>query len=140
MKSTTPNSWKKYFWDFEESMKELKELSRWIAEDSSDNKALTKTIRSFEITHELAITTIGEYFKAQGRKPFTGSREATVEAFNEDLVDDGAGWLEMIICRIKINPLYPGDYEAALIKNIKSRYLVLLEDFQQRMGKLVDIQ
>lgn len=126
--------------DFKESLNELQEIIENSFRKSMDEKTEKKIIRAFEITHELAIQTIGEYFKSEGRKkPFSGSRDATVEAFHEELIDDGEGWLDMIICRIKYNPLYPEDYQPILIENIKKRYLRLLENFDSKISTKLDI-
>jgi nucleotidyltransferase substrate binding protein (TIGR01987 family) len=138
MKTATPINCSKCLQDFQASLEELKELMSQYRDNVSDIKIQRKIIRSFELTHELALHTIGVYFKGHGRKPFSGSREATVEAFNENLIDDGAAWLDMIICRIKINPLYPGDHEATLVNQIALKYMSLFDVFSTKMVAILD--
>lgn len=128
----------KCFGDFKESLSELKDLIQEGKTHGMNDKLKSKMVRSFELTHELAINTIGEYFKKQGRPPFSGSRDATVEAFNEDLIDDGQGWLDMIIFRIKYNPLYPGDYLESLTEKILERFVHLLENFENHMEQKLE--
>ncbi|MFC4873058.1 nucleotidyltransferase substrate binding protein [Negadavirga shengliensis] len=128
----------KCFGDFKESLAELKDLIQEGKSRGMNDKLKAKMVRSFELTHDLAINTIGEYFKKQGRPPFSGSRDATVEAFNEDLIDNGQGWLDMIIFRIKYNPLYPGDYLEALTESILVKFVHLLENFEAHMERKLE--
>ena len=119
---------------FERYQAALEELREMI--DRAKAKGLLETqrediVRNFEAVHDLALETMHAYFKEQGRPPFSGSRDATVEAFNEDLIDDGQGWLDMIICRIKYNPLYPGDYLGSLSDSVVKNYIKLLENFER---------
>ncbi|ERM84397.1 hypothetical protein P872_24895 [Rhodonellum psychrophilum GCM71 = DSM 17998] len=129
-----PRSVEKCLADYKDSLEELKDIRDLAKSKGLNEKLEQKIIRVFEITHELALTTIGEYFKKEGRKPFSGSRDATVDAFHEDLIDDGEGWLDMIICRIKYNPIYPEDYQPVLVQNILGRYIKLFENFERKMS------
>lgn len=132
-----PPTCEKCFDDFQQALDELREVIRPFKNVPLDPKTQHKVIRTFELTHELALNTMGEFFKKQGRRPFSGSRDVTVEAFNEDLIDNGKGWLDIIIERIKFNPLYPEDYEAEFSHNIIKKHILLLENFERKMiGKL----
>ncbi|WP_209330594.1 nucleotidyltransferase substrate binding protein [Lunatimonas salinarum] len=119
------------FNQYQVALEDLRELI-----DRAKAKGLLETqrreiVQHFEGVHDLALETMHTYFREQGRPPFSGSRDATVEAFNEDLVDDGQGWLDMIICRIKYNPLYPGDYLGSLSDSVVKNYINLLENFER---------
>lgn len=130
---TLPVTCEKCFLDFQESLDELQDLIRLGKQHGMDEKSQKRIIRSFEVTHELALKTIGEYFKKMGRPSFSGPRDATIEAFNEDLIDDGKGWLDMIIDRIKYDPLYAEVHEKELSKNIIHKYLLLFNNFERNM-------
>lgn len=128
----------KCFEDFKESLEELSTLVK-----DSENHDLNAThqkrlIRSFEVTHELAINTISEFFRKNRHNVFSGSRDATIEAFNEDLIDDGKAWLDMIIDRIKYNPLYPEDFDHEFLLNIRKKYYRLLLNFERKMKDKLD--
>ncbi|MEX2565193.1 MAG: nucleotidyltransferase substrate binding protein [Cyclobacteriaceae bacterium] len=138
MKRLEP-SCEKCFSDFVESLNELRDLILEGKSHGLDDKIRAKIVRSFEVTHDLALNTMAEYFRKQGRPPFSGSRDTTVEAFNENLIDDGEGWLDMIICRIKYNPLYPGDYLGSLSESIIKRYLSFLENFERIMNNKLEL-
>jgi len=67
-----------------------------------------------------------------------GSRDATVEAFHAELIDDGKGWLDMIIDRIQYNPVYKIDSQATFLSNIRKKYIRLLERFERTMTKKLE--
>lgn len=125
----------KCFKDFQEALDELRDLIVDFRNSKPDPKTQHRIVRTFELTHELAIKTMGEYFRKEGRPPFSGSRDATIEAFHEDLIDNGKGWLDMIIERIKFNPLYPEDYENEFTQNIITKHVGLLENFERKLSE-----
>ena len=92
-------------------------------------------MRSFDLTHELTLKTISEFFRKQGHAGFSGSRDITVEAFHDDLIDDGQGWLDMIILRIKYNPIYPENTQNELVDRIIKQFVNLFENFERNMMK-----
>jgi nucleotidyltransferase substrate binding protein (TIGR01987 family) len=95
-------------------------------------------ITNFEVCHELALKVIAKYFERSKKGPFSGSRDATVEAFHAELIDDGKGWLDMIIDRIQYNPVYNIDSQANFLENIRKRYIRLLERFERTMTKKLE--
>jgi len=95
-------------------------------------------IINFEITHELALRVLAAYFKKQGKGPFTGSRDLTVEAFHADLIDDGKSWLDMVIDRIQYNPVYKIDTQAVFLDNIQKKYLRFLDRFENTLEKKLE--
>ncbi|MCH6232341.1 nucleotidyltransferase substrate binding protein [Cognataquiflexum rubidum] len=134
-----PPSCEKCFDDYKDALDELQEVVRLYKTAPLDAKMQKKVIRTFELTHELALKTIAEFFKKQGRQhPFSGSRDATVEAFNEELIDDGKGWLDMIIERIKFNPLYTEDFQSEFAEEIAKKFIKLLENFERKLSKKLD--
>lgn len=95
-------------------------------------------ITAFEVTHELALKVMAKYFQKQGKGPFSGSRDLTIEAFHADLIDDGKAWLDIVIDRIQYNPVYSIDTQKIFLENIKAKYTRLMERFEDTMGKLLD--
>ena len=123
----------KWLNDFQAALLELKELVEEMREKGQNEKIEQKIIRTFELAHELALATMGEFFRKQGRRPYSGPRDITVDAFHEELIDDGEGWLDMIIIRIKATPIYNEDTTKSLIQKISSQYVGLLENFNRKM-------
>ncbi len=119
----------------------LDDLSVYV--QRARKKGLTESqahelIINFEVAHELALKLISIYFHKQGKEPFSGSRDATVEAFHAELIDDGKVWLDMIIDRIQYNPVYPMDTQSKFLDNIQYSYINSLEKFEEKMSAKLD--
>lgn len=102
---------------------------------SESNREL---IINFEITHELALKLMGKYFEKMGKGPFSGSRDLTVEAFHAELIDDGKAWLDIVIDRIKYNPVYEMDSQHDFVDRVLKIYIPMLEKFEDIMSKKLD--
>ncbi|AFL86234.1 nucleotidyltransferase family protein [Belliella baltica DSM 15883] len=132
---TLPLTCEKCFADFQEALEELKYVISNAKVKGFNAKSEAQIVRAFELTHELTLKTITEFFRNQGHGGFTGSRDLTVEAFHEDLIDDGQGWLDMIILRIKYNPIYPENTQNELVNRIIKQFVNLFENFERNMVK-----
>ncbi|WP_291777323.1 nucleotidyltransferase substrate binding protein [Cecembia sp.] len=126
------------FLDFQEALEELNLLIGSKKMEQLDDKSQVRIIRAFEFTHELALKTMKEYFRKMGHNYPEGPRDTTVEAFNGDLIDDGKAWLDMIIERIKYDPLYPENQQRDLTENIIEKYFRLFLNFERKMTGFMD--
>lgn len=95
-------------------------------------------IQRFEFTHELAWNVLKDYFEYQGNADITGSRDATREAFNKGLIDDGDGWMEMIKSRNKSSHTYNEETAKEIVKNVVEWYYGLFLKLKDRMTELKD--
>jgi len=93
-------------------------------------------IQAFEFTHELAWNVLKDYFFHQGASQITGSRDATRQAFSTGLVEDGEGWMEMIVSRDQSSHTYNRATALALVERITQRYAGLFERLATRMESL----
>ena len=93
-------------------------------------------IQAFEFTHELAWNVMKDYALFQGNSNIRGSRDASREAFQMELIDDGEGWMEMIGSRNKTSHTYNLDTANEITQNILGKYYSLFVDFQQKMLNL----
>lgn len=93
-------------------------------------------IQRFEFTHELAWNVLKDYFEYQGNTSITGSRDATREAFNKGLIDDGEGWMEMIKSRNQSSHTYNEDTAKEIVQNISEWYYGLFVAFKEKMTSL----
>jgi nucleotidyltransferase substrate binding protein (TIGR01987 family) len=97
-------------------------------------------IKAFELTHELAWNVIKDYFEYQGTTGIMGSRDATREAFQRDLVSDGEGWMEMIRSRNMTAHTYNQDIADEISQKVITRYFELFQAFRDRMQGLIDVR
>ena len=63
-------------------------------------------IHRFEYTHELAWNVMKDYLLEVGELKTIGSKDATREAFQAELITDGDVWMEMITSRNKTSHTY----------------------------------
>lgn len=122
---------------FSKALEDL-ELYAQRAKKLNTAEANRELIINFEITHELALKVMAKFFEKIGKGPFSGSRDATVEAFHAELIDDGKAWLDIVIDRIKYNPVYEMDTQQDFVERIQKIYIPLLEKFEDNMSKRLD--
>jgi nucleotidyltransferase substrate binding protein (TIGR01987 family) len=135
---TLPQSCQQCLEQFSTALEELMIYANRGAEKDYSESQSRELIIHFELAHELALKVIAKYFEKQGKGPFSGSRDATVEAFHADLIDDGKAWLDMVIDRIQYNPVYNIDSQEKFLDNIRKRYIRLLEKFEGTMSKKLE--
>lgn len=95
-------------------------------------------IQAFEFTHELAWNVMKDYFAFQGNPALTGSRDAVRESFSKGLIDDGEGWMEMIMIRNQSSHTYNRKIAEEIVDKIVNQYHALFQAFLQRMQRLRD--
>lgn len=93
-------------------------------------------IQAFEFTHELAWNVMKDWFEYQGNSGITGSRDATREAFQKGLIEDGEGWMEMIKSRNQTSHTYQQKIAEEIAGYIIGRYAPLFQDFLRKMDSL----
>lgn len=93
-------------------------------------------IQAFEFTHELAWNVMKDYFAYQGNPAITGSRDAVRESFSKGLIEDGEGWMEMIMSRNQTSHTYNQAVADDIASRITDRYHSLFSAFLTRMKEL----
>ena len=94
-------------------------------------------IQAFEYTHELAWKVMKDFFEYQGAT-IHGSRDATREAFQNRLIEDGDVWMSMIIARNLTSHAYDQINAEQASAQIQNFYHGQFLQFQQTMAKLVE--
>ncbi len=135
---TIPQSCEQFLSQFSLALEDLNAYSNRKGKSGLEEQQGRELISSFEKTHELALKVISSYLTLMGKGPFSGSRDATVEAFYAELIDDGKSWLDMVIDRIQYNPIYALDTQQTFLDNIRHRYLPLFERFGDTMSKRLE--
>jgi nucleotidyltransferase substrate binding protein (TIGR01987 family) len=133
-----PKTYEDAMSDFSTALDDLRTFVQRAKNGKFTESQSRDLIINFEVTHELALKLLTTYFTKQGKGPFTGSRDLTVEAFHADLIDDGKSWLDMVIDRIQYNPIYDIDTQSVFLENIQKKYLRLLDRFENTMEKKLE--
>lgn len=95
-------------------------------------------IQRFEFTHELAWNVLKDYFYYQGTTSINGSRDATREAFQNGLIQDGDQWMSMIISRNQSTHTYNQETAQELVEKITQVYIHLFSDLKDTLAALID--
>lgn len=90
-------------------------------------------IQRFEYTHELAWNVMKDYAAYQGNTSVGGSRDATREAFQLQLVSDGQVWMDMIGSRNKTSHTYNEETANEIYSKIRNAYYPAFLKFQKKM-------
>lgn len=119
--------------------KAVETLNRTLAitkERSLNETEQLGLIQAFELTHETAWKCLKNYFEHQGIVDITGSRDATRQAFKNNLIEteDGDAWMEMIVSRNNTSHTYnkatADDISSKIIKSYSPLFLKLLDKLE----------
>lgn len=93
-------------------------------------------IQAFEFTHELAWNVMKDFFFEQGNNTIMGSKDATREAFQFGLIQDGENWMDMIRSRNLSTHTYNEQIAKEIAEKILTVYFQLFENFLKRLNEL----
>jgi len=125
--------WIQRFSNFEKAFSQLKEFIEKGELNKFEEQGL---IQCFEFTHELAWNVMKDYFYFQGNSSITGSRDATREAFQKGLIENGEEWMEMIKSRNQSSHTYNQETAQEIVNKIQNSYYHLFELFLEKMDSL----
>lgn len=135
--------WIQRFRNFQKALKKLSQAVDYIQDDITDeffdeNVVLDEIIKEgliqrFEYTHELAWNVMKDYSIYQGITFVGGSRDATREAFQLQLISDGKIWMDMIGSRNKTSHTYNESTANEIYKKILSEYYPAFLAFESIM-------
>ena len=91
-------------------------------------------IQRFEYTHELAWNVMKDYAYYQGNSTIGGSRDATREALQLQLLENGHVWMEMIASRNSTSHTYDEEVANDIFKRISESYYPEFLKFQRIMN------
>ena len=127
--------WKQRFSNFEKALAKLSE----VIEKNEELSDLEKegVIQRFEFTHELSWNVMKDYLIYDGIQNVIGSRTATREAFNKNIISDGQVWMNMIDSRNKTSHTYVETILESEYENITKIYYPELVKFHLKMITLL---
>ena len=100
--------------------------------------AIDGTLHRFEFTFELAWKTMKDLMEYNGIIETTGSpREVLRTAFQNGLIEDGETWINMMLARNSLSHLYDEETSRKIYKDIKEKYIVLIEKLNEKLEKQI---
>ena len=135
--------WEQRFSNFNKALLKLSQAVEYIHEnleedDSESSEVLDEIvmeglIQRFEYTHELAWNVMKDYAAYQGNSTVGGSRDATREAFQLQLILNGQVWMDMIGSRNKTSHTYNQVTANEIYTKILNEYYPAFVEFQSNM-------
>lgn len=116
----------------------LTQLKKFIDKGELNELEQQGLIKAFEFTHELAWNVLKDYFEYQGNSGIAGSRDATREAFQHNLISDGETWMSMIKSRNQSAHTYNKETADAIGGLVIEQYFGLFVALEARMTGLSD--
>jgi nucleotidyltransferase substrate binding protein (TIGR01987 family) len=125
------NRWKQRFENFSDAFQHLKYAVLEVTNPNDLEKE--GTIQRFEFTHELAWKVMKDFLKDKGIQGIIGSKDATRLAFQNEIINDGQIWMDMIESRIKTVHTYLEEILEREYQLIKVTYFPLIDAFHEKM-------
>ena len=107
--------------------KALDKLQRIIDEPEVNDYRLDALIQRFEFTYELAWKLIKAWLEYNGIEART-PRDCFREAFAVDLIQEGEGWMDMLVDRNLTSHTYDEEDAKNIGKNIEEIHFLLLAE------------
>ena len=128
--------WQQRLENYSKALKQLSSAIQLADERPLSDLEKQGLIQGFEFTHELAWNVMKDYFFFQGQSNITGSRDATREAFNKNLIDNGEIWMEMIKSRNQTSHTYNLSLADEIVQRILQHYYACFQQFLTKMQQI----
>lgn len=132
--------WKQRFDNFIKAYKELEEVERLVKQRPLTKLEKQGLIQCFEYNHELAWNVLKDYLEEQGFINIIGSKNATREAFKQNLINDGEVWMNMIKDRNLTSHAYDKKLADEIIDKILNQFYPELKIFADDFTKKCDTE
>ena len=121
---------------FQKALAQLREADELAKERALTNIEKQGFIKTFEFTHELAWNTLKDFLEQRGVQDLYGSRDATREAFQVDLIENGQVWMDMIKDRNLTSHTYNESTANKIAEAILDSYLAEFEKLKDELEKI----
>ena len=113
----------------EDLIKATARLEEALNVENVTDVVIDGALHRFEFTFELAWKTMKDYLEYVGLIQKTGSpREVLQNAYQNDLIDNGEDWIEMMLSRNTLSHLYDEDESREIYEKIKNKYADMIEE------------
>jgi len=132
--------WKQRFKNFIKAFRCLDEAAELGKSRQLSNLEKQGLIQCFEYNHELAWNVLKDYLEEQGFINIIGSKNATREAFKQNLINDGEVWMNMIKDRNLTSHAYDKKLADEIIDKILNKFYPELKIFASSFTKKYDTE
>ncbi len=149
MKNKEDIRWIQRFSNYNKALGKLNEAIQKVRKDfyrdnkfdenifkKADDIIVEGLIQRFEYTHELAWNVIKDFLESRGDTGIYGSRDATREAFNKELIWNGDVWMDMIKSRNQSSHTYNEETAMEIFFKIIDDYQSCFISFQQNIESI----
>ena len=130
--------WQQRLQNYSRALAQLKEAVLLHSQRPLSNLEKQGFIKAFEFTHELSSKVMKDFATYQGNTQIMGSRDATREAFKNNMINDGDNWMEMIIDGNKAVHTYDEEIVTEVLEKTIITYYPLFVTFEQTMKGLIN--
>ncbi len=128
--------WIRRWGNYQKALQQLKEAVELKRQRELSNLEKQGMIQAFEYTHELAWKMLSDFLKSRGAAEIYGSRDASRQAFQLGLVEDGELWMKMIQSRNLTSHVYDESIAEEMIRLISDHYYEAFEKLSMKMQEL----
>lgn len=116
----------------------LARLHEAIEEEKINNSLAVRdgAIRRFEFTSELAWKTIREYLLTEGIQDINSPKKVMREAFNNDIIADDKGWIQILDDRNFTAHIYDEDDANEIFNRITTKHIKLFDELSDKLLKI----
>lgn len=123
--------WKERKEDLKNAVTRLQEA---LNEENVTDIVIDGVLHRFEFSFELAWKTMKDYLEYMGIIEKIGSpREIIKSAFKAELIEDGEGWIELMLARNTLSHLYSEEESRKIYDKIKEKYITMLKELTEKI-------
>ncbi|NDE89547.1 MAG: nucleotidyltransferase [Alphaproteobacteria bacterium] len=132
--------WKQRFNNYIKALQNLTEAVALSQERPLSKLEQQGLIQSFEFTHELAWNVLKDYLEHKGAEGLIGSKDASREAFKNDLIEDGLTWMDMIKSRNLTTHTYNPEVAENITIDVVERFYPAFASMAKKFTPMYDAQ
>jgi nucleotidyltransferase substrate binding protein (TIGR01987 family) len=118
---------------FESFCKALQKLETALQQREFSILEKDGVIQRFEFTVELAWKTLQDLLNERGHSHIKGPKPVIKQAFKDEIIKDGQGWIDMLDDRNKSTHLYDESFAGDIFNKIQHQYSRLLLSFKDHV-------
>lgn len=115
--------WIQRFSNYSKALQRLKDALQLASERPLSDLETQGLIQAFEFTHELAWTTMKDFYENQGETGIQGSRDVARLAFRRGLIGAGDVWMDMIKSRNRTSHTYDEKTAEEIVRAVREDYI-----------------